>query len=96
MTDSAHQTAAPTKPDASVSVGFAALGLSPAIVKAVTALGYEEATPIQREAIAVLRSGRDLTLAVTLSGNLRISQLRRYRNTTASPPCRVRRRAGRR
>jgi ATP-dependent RNA helicase DeaD len=29
-------------------------------VKAVTALGYEEATPIQREAIPVLLSGRDI------------------------------------
>jgi ATP-dependent RNA helicase DeaD len=60
MTDSTRQAETPMTPDASGSVGFAALGLSPAIVKAVTALGYEEATPIQREAIAVLRSGRDL------------------------------------
>jgi ATP-dependent RNA helicase DeaD len=39
---------------------FASLGLNPALVTAVTALGYEEATPIQREAIPVLLSGRDI------------------------------------
>jgi len=42
------------------ALGFNALGLSDALVGAVTALGYEEATPIQREAIPVLLSGRDL------------------------------------
>jgi ATP-dependent RNA helicase DeaD len=40
--------------------GFAALGLDDAIVKAVTALGYEEATPIQRAAIPVLLTGQDI------------------------------------
>jgi ATP-dependent RNA helicase DeaD len=40
--------------------GFAALGLSDALVAAVTALGYEEPTPIQREAIPVLLEGRDV------------------------------------
>ena len=39
---------------------FDTLGLTDAIVKAVAALGYEEPTPIQREAIPVLISGRDL------------------------------------
>jgi ATP-dependent RNA helicase DeaD len=39
---------------------FTALGLSPSLVAAVTALGYEEPTPIQREAIPVLLAGRDL------------------------------------
>jgi ATP-dependent RNA helicase DeaD len=42
------------------TAGFAALGLAEPIVAAVTALGYEEATPIQREAIPVLIAGRDL------------------------------------
>jgi len=41
-------------------VGFDALGLGDALVKAVTALGYEEPTPIQREAIPHLLAGRDL------------------------------------
>ena len=39
---------------------FDSLGLADPIVKAVAALGYEEPTPIQREAIPVLAAGRDL------------------------------------
>ncbi|HTD32484.1 MAG TPA: DEAD/DEAH box helicase, partial [Candidatus Elarobacter sp.] len=39
---------------------FAALGLVPALVDAVVALGYEESTPIQRAAIPPLLEGRDL------------------------------------
>jgi ATP-dependent RNA helicase DeaD len=39
---------------------FAELGISPALVQALTALGYEEPTPIQREAIPSLLAGRDL------------------------------------
>jgi ATP-dependent RNA helicase DeaD len=39
---------------------FADLGLSPTIVQALTELGYEEPTPIQREAIPPLLDGRDL------------------------------------
>jgi ATP-dependent RNA helicase DeaD len=46
-------------PDGSPSP-FAALGLAPELVSALTALGYEEPTPIQREAIPTLLSGRDL------------------------------------
>jgi len=40
--------------------GFAALGLGEALVAAVTALGYEEPTAIQREAIPPLLEGRDV------------------------------------
>jgi ATP-dependent RNA helicase DeaD len=40
--------------------GFAALGLTDALVNTLTALGYEEPTPIQREAIPPLLEGRDL------------------------------------
>ncbi|HVX39939.1 MAG TPA: DEAD/DEAH box helicase [Gemmatimonadaceae bacterium] len=40
--------------------GFAALGLVPELVAAVAALGYEEPTDIQREAIPPLLAGRDL------------------------------------
>ncbi len=40
--------------------GFAALGLDPAIVSTVTELGYEEPTPIQREAIPPLLAGSDV------------------------------------
>ena len=48
------------KSPSSEAAGFAALGLSPALVGAVGALGYEEPTPIQREAIPVLISGADM------------------------------------
>jgi ATP-dependent RNA helicase DeaD len=40
--------------------GFAALELRPELLKALTALGYEEPTPIQREAIPPLLAGHDL------------------------------------
>jgi ATP-dependent RNA helicase DeaD len=39
---------------------FSSLGLADPIVKAVLALGYEEATPIQRAAIPALLAGRDI------------------------------------
>jgi ATP-dependent RNA helicase DeaD len=39
---------------------FTALGLEPSIASAATALGYEEPTPIQREAIPHLLAGRDV------------------------------------
>src|SRR5437764_7384798 len=40
--------------------GFADLGIDPRLVEALTALGYEEPTPIQREAIPPLLAGHDL------------------------------------
>ena len=40
--------------------GFAKLGLAPELLGALTALGYEEPTPIQRESIPPLLAGRDL------------------------------------
>lgn len=40
--------------------GFAALGLDPSILEALTALGYEEPTPIQTETIPALIAGRDV------------------------------------
>src|SRR5918999_6319975 len=40
--------------------GFAALNLSETLVAAVTALGYEEPTPVQRETIPLLVSGQDM------------------------------------
>jgi ATP-dependent RNA helicase DeaD len=39
---------------------FAALGLSPVVLQAIAALGYEEPTPVQRETIPILLEGRDL------------------------------------
>jgi ATP-dependent RNA helicase DeaD len=40
--------------------GFAALGLADPLLDTLAALGYEEPTPIQREAIPLLLDGRDL------------------------------------
>ena len=40
--------------------GFADLGVRPEVLSALVTLGYEEATPIQRETIPPLISGRDL------------------------------------
>ncbi len=42
------------------SPGFAALGLEASLLTNLESLGYEEPTPIQREAIPPLLSGRDL------------------------------------
>ncbi len=42
------------------SAGFADLGIDSRIVATLTALGYEEPTPIQRQTIPVLLRGRDL------------------------------------
>ncbi|MDO8677336.1 MAG: DEAD/DEAH box helicase [Acidobacteriota bacterium] len=47
-------------PLAGDAAGFASLGLADSLVSAVAALGYEEPTPIQREAIPVLLSGSDM------------------------------------
>jgi ATP-dependent RNA helicase DeaD len=47
-------------PSSSAPSGFAALGLREELVAAVTALGYEEPTPVQRETIPVLIEGRDM------------------------------------
>jgi ATP-dependent RNA helicase DeaD len=50
-----------TTPPSSFDAGaFLKLGLSPALAAAVTALGYEEPTDIQREAIPPLLAGRDV------------------------------------
>jgi ATP-dependent RNA helicase DeaD len=49
-----------TDPTLEAVTGFASLGLSDALVSAVSALGYEEPTPIQREAIPVLLDGKDV------------------------------------
>src|SRR4051794_1047384 len=40
--------------------GFSALGLDDRLVSELTVLGYEEPTPIQREAIPLLLAGRDV------------------------------------
>ena len=40
--------------------GFGSLGLDEVLVASVTALGYEEPTPVQRETIPLLLAGKDL------------------------------------
>ena len=49
-----------TPPSSFDDGAFLKLGLSPALAGAVTALGYEEPTDIQREAIPPLLAGRDV------------------------------------
>lgn len=53
-----------SRPEPSLPVdsppGFSGLGLDPRVVDALTALGYEEPTPVQREAIPPLLAGRDV------------------------------------
>jgi ATP-dependent RNA helicase DeaD len=62
-TDSIHE---PVDDDASEPVddavegAFASLGLCPELLTALDELGYEEPTPIQRETIPILLTGRDL------------------------------------
>jgi ATP-dependent RNA helicase DeaD len=49
--------------------GFAALGLDARVASALSTLGYEEPTPVQRAAIPPLLSGRDvLAQAATGTG----------------------------
>ena len=48
----------PRKP--SQKEGFPALGLSDTLLAALTALGYEEPTPVQRESIPIMLAGNDL------------------------------------
>ena len=43
-----------------MSATFAELGLSPELLAPLAALGYEEPTQIQREAIPLLLAGRDM------------------------------------
>ena len=49
-----------TKEEESLAVGFGALGLGDDILGALTALGYEEPTPVQRETIPLMLEGRDV------------------------------------
>src|SRR4026207_1097128 len=57
-----HATTHPSAetPAKGFSPGFAALGMEAALLTTLDTLGYEEPTPIQREAIPPLLAGRDL------------------------------------
>ena len=45
---------------ADAAASFSDLGVAPLLLDGLAALGYEEPTPIQREAIPPLLAGRDL------------------------------------
>src|SRR5437868_12907102 len=61
ITDIATDSTTETVDEAVAPVSaFSGLGLSDAIVATLTELGYEEPTPIQREGIPALISGKDL------------------------------------
>ena len=46
--------------DSGADTGFSSLGLNPRVLEALVTLGYEEPTPVQREAIPPLLAGRDV------------------------------------
>ena len=58
-TDGETQTSIEPKQEPTTD-GFAVLELDPRLLHTIAALGYEEPTPIQREAIPPLLAGRDL------------------------------------
>ena len=60
MTDEQDADRTGLEPGPARAVGFAALGLAPALLTTLGDLGYEEPTPIQRAAIPILLAGRDL------------------------------------
>jgi ATP-dependent RNA helicase RhlE len=65
----APATSPPTSPSATAIHSFDTLGLSPVLLQAVVDAGYTEPTAIQREAIPLILSGRDIIgLAQTGTG----------------------------
>jgi ATP-dependent RNA helicase DeaD len=67
--------------------GFSGLGLAPKLVASVAALGYEEPTPIQRDAIPLLREGKDLIgLAGTGTGKTAAFTLPMLDRLSHQPP----------
>jgi ATP-dependent RNA helicase DeaD len=77
----------PSHRDSSPGSGFGALGLSDALIAAVAALGYEEPTPVQRETIPLILSGRDLLAqAATGTGKTAAFALPMIQRLTAPEP----------
>jgi ATP-dependent RNA helicase DeaD len=72
----------------SFDAGFAALGLDPRVLESLTALGYEEPTPVQSATIPVLLAGRDvLAMAATGTGKTAAFALPLlHRLETTAPP----------
>ena len=60
MTDPRATIDQPSRPSDPAAAGFAALGFDARLLGTLVALGYEEPTPIQREAIPPLLAGRDV------------------------------------
>jgi ATP-dependent RNA helicase DeaD len=60
VVDAAHEAGDDQVVDDDSAGGFAALGLRDELLRALDNLGYEEPTPIQRETIPLLLTGRDL------------------------------------
>ncbi|MEK7380536.1 MAG: DEAD/DEAH box helicase [Gemmatimonadota bacterium] len=66
---------------------FASLGVAPVLIEALTALGYEEPTPIQQEAIPPLLAGRDiLAQAATGTGKTAAFALPLLQRLPPTPP----------
>jgi ATP-dependent RNA helicase DeaD len=71
--------------------GFASLDLAPQVLSALTALGYEEPTPIQLAAIPLLLAGRDvLAQAATGTGKTAAFALPLLHRLTPDEPPRTR------
>ena len=67
--------------------GFTALGIDPRIAEALAALGYEEPTPVQREAIPPLLAGSDvLAQAATGTGKTAAFALPLLTRIGSAPP----------
>ena len=80
-----------TRPSPATPTGFAGLGLDARLLAGLTALGYEEPTPIQTEAIPPLLAGRDLLAqAATGTGKTAAFALPLLHRLTPEAPARTR------
>ena len=87
-------TLSPTSSENTPDAGFSGLGLDIRLVGALAALGYEEPTPIQREAIPPLLAGRDvLAQAATGTGKTAAFALPLLHLVDTNAPARTRTRA---
>ncbi len=87
-------TPRPTSSEAPADTGFSGLGLDSRLVGALAGLGYEEPTPIQREAIPPLLEGRDiLAQAATGTGKTAAFALPLLHLVDTSAPARSRTKA---
>ena len=68
-------------------MSFSALGLAPELLRAVSAQGYTDPTPVQREAIPLVLGGRDLLAgAQTGTGKTAAFVLPMLQRLAATPP----------